>query len=51
MKRNYNIIGDIHGMTNWKMFVKDDAVNVFLGDYFDPYTNISFEKLTCASSI
>lgn len=45
MKRNYNIIGDIHGMTNWKKFVKDDAVNVFLGDYFDPYTSISFEKL------
>lgn len=45
MTKKYNIIGDIHGMTNWKKFVKDDAVNVFLGDYFDPYTNISFEKL------
>lgn len=33
----YNIIGDIHGRTNWKKVVKDDAVNVFVGDYFDHY--------------
>lgn len=33
----YNIIGDIHGRTCWKDIVCDDAVNVFLGDYFSPY--------------
>lgn len=33
----YNIIGDIHGRKTWKEVVDDDAVNVFVGDYFDPY--------------
>lgn len=40
-----NVIGDIHGRKNWKELVKDDAVNVFLGDYFDPYDNISADDL------
>ena len=42
----YNIIGDIHGRTNWKQLVDADAVNVFLGDYFDPHDKISVDKLT-----
>jgi len=33
----YNIIGDIHGRDAWKRLVMEDAVNIFLGDYFDPY--------------
>lgn len=33
----YNIIGDIHGRNVWRQLVREDAVNVFLGDYFDSY--------------
>ena len=33
----YNIIGDIHGRDAWRQLVREDAVNIFLGDYFDPY--------------
>lgn len=41
----YNIIGDIHGMNVWKSLVKDDYINVFVGDFCDPYTYaISYEK-------
>lgn len=41
----FNIIGDIHGMSVWKLLVKDEYVNVFVGDFFDPYTySISFEE-------
>lgn len=42
----YNIIGDIHGMNAWKSLVKDDYINVFVGDFFDPYTpySIPYEK-------
>ncbi len=40
-----NIIGDIHGMDVWKSLVKDDCINVFVGDFFDPYTYaIPYEK-------
>lgn len=40
----YNIIGDIHGMPVWKSLVKDECINVFVGDYFDPYLpSISYE--------
>ncbi len=42
---NINVIGDIHGRTNWKDLVKEDAINVFLGDYFDPYDRIPAEDL------
>ena len=37
----YNIIGDIHGRTCWKNVVREDYVNVFVGDYFDPYEYVS----------
>lgn len=40
-----NVIGDIHGRTNWKDLVLEDAVNVFVGDYFDPYDRISADDL------
>lgn len=33
----YNIIGDIHGRNIWRKLVRPDAVNIFLGDYLDPY--------------
>ena len=33
----YNIIGDIHGRTIWQKLYRPDAVNIFVGDYFDPY--------------
>lgn len=39
----YNIIGDIHGRTCWKELVQDNAVNVFVGDYFSPYHEIDWE--------
>ena len=35
--KNYNIIGDIHARTNWRNVVREDCVNIFVGDYFDPY--------------
>ena len=41
----YNIIGDIHGRTCWKELVKEDSVNIFVGDYFDPYEPVSPEQL------
>ena len=41
----YNIIGDIHGRTNWKGLVNEDFINIFVGDYFDPYTWIPFYEL------
>lgn len=40
-----NVIGDIHGRTNWKDLVLEDAVNVFVGDYFDPYERITADDL------
>lgn len=39
-----NVIGDIHGRTSWKDLVIEDAVNVFVGDYFSPYHPIPFDK-------
>lgn len=41
----YNIIGDIHGKTSWKQLVDDTFINIFVGDYFDPYESIPFSKL------
>lgn len=41
----YNIIGDIHGRTCWKELVKEDGVNIFVGDYFDPYEPMSPQQL------
>ena len=40
-----NIIGDIHGRSVWKDLVIPEAINVFLGDYFDPYDNILKDDL------
>lgn len=39
----YNIIGDIHGRTSWKQLMKDDCINIFVGDYFSPYFPYPFE--------
>lgn len=39
----YNIIGDIHGRTGWKDLVREDCINIFVGDYFSPYEPIKFE--------
>ena len=41
----YNIIGDIHGRKEWKNLVNPEDINIFLGDYFDPYDNIEFDDL------
>jgi hypothetical protein len=38
------VIGDIHGRTNWEELIEADALNIFVGDYFDPYENIPFAK-------
>jgi len=38
--KKYNIIGDIHGRTTWKDLVIEDGINIFVGDYFDPYDRI-----------
>ena len=45
MKQTYNIIGDIHGRTCWKELVQDDCINIFVGDYFDPYDKMSHDDL------
>lgn len=43
-KISHNIIGDIHGRDCWKRLVNAKLINVFIGDYFDPYTySISFD--------
>lgn len=41
---SYNIIGDIHGRRCWKNLVREDSVNIFVGDYFDPYEYIPQEE-------
>lgn len=41
----YNIIGDIHGKTNWKELIDEDCINIFVGDYFDPYEWIPIDAL------
>lgn len=41
----YNIIGDIHGRRSWKALVDEDCINVFVGDYFDPYEWIPLPDL------
>ena len=41
----YNIIGDIHGRTCWKELVKDDCINIFVGDYLDPYEDVPAKQL------
>ena len=33
----YNLIGDIHGRNSWRQLVCTDMINIFLGDYLDPY--------------
>ncbi len=41
----HNIIGDLHGSDIWQQLVDDSLINVFLGDFFDPYSyDITFEK-------
>ena len=39
------VIGDVHGRSSWKNLIDHSALNVFVGDYFDPYDDISFEDL------
>lgn len=41
----YNIIGDIHGRDCWKDLVDPDRINIFLGDYMDPYDDYSYKEL------
>ena len=41
----YNIIGDIHGKITWKELVDEDSINIFVGDYFDPYNWMAFVDL------
>ena len=40
-KLSYNIIGDIHARSSWKSLVHEDCINIFVGDYFDPYDYVS----------
>lgn len=40
----HNIIGDLHGSDEWKSLVDNSLINVFVGDFFDPYSNsITYE--------
>jgi hypothetical protein len=38
-------IGDVHGTKDWKKLVDENKVNVFLGDYFDPYFTYNTNSL------
>lgn len=38
---SHNIIGDIHARACWKKLVRENCVNIFVGDYFDAYESIS----------
>lgn len=38
------VIGDIHGRRNWKELIDANALNVFVGDYFDPYDDYTFKQ-------
>ena len=44
---NIIAIGDIHGSTDWKEIVKaqPNSIYIFLGDYLDPYREISEDAL------
>lgn len=45
---NITVIGDIHGETFWQEIVKQESNldrMVFMGDYFDPYREISFDEM------
>lgn len=39
------VIGDIHGRDSWKRLIDKTALNVFVGDYFDPYDYIPYDVL------
>ena len=41
----YNIIGDIHGRDAWKQLVDENCINIFVGDYFDPYEYFPIETM------
>lgn len=41
----YIVLGDIHGRTSWKDLVDENSINVFVGDYFDPYQLMHFMDL------
>lgn len=41
----YNIIGDIHGRDVWKQLVDENCINIFVGDYFDPYEYFPMETM------
>lgn len=41
----HNIIGDIHGLDRWKALVREDATNIFVGDYFDSKDGKSQEEI------
>ena len=43
-RMTYNIIGDIHARTCWINLVREDCINIFVGDYFDPYEYIPREE-------
>lgn len=40
----YNIIGDIHARACWRNVVREDCINIFVGDYFDPYEYVPQEE-------
>ena len=40
----YNVIGDLHGKDPEKYFDKE-CINIFVGDYFDPYDNTPFDTM------
>ena len=39
----YNILGDTHARIAWQKLVREDCINIFVGDYFAPYHNISLK--------
>ncbi len=35
-EETFNILGDIEGCSSWRELINTDAINKFVGDYFDP---------------
>ena len=41
----YNIIGDIHRRDSWERLDDENCINLFIGDYFDPYQDFAIDEL------
>ena len=40
----YQFFGDTHGEKHWESLLDESCIQVFLGDYFSPYRNYSYDE-------